>query len=244
MKDIQILEVRQVRIFATDTLPFASLINQKVAVAFQERFGWAEATSPSPGTIRFDTGRFPTADASTGTVVKAFELSERRIILGVIGDSDAASAAYQGIADFLADKTGQDGWKTPPLVVTQETHSVATFEFDWTALLAPAFVDYATGEVLKGVSSADGVANLVALKLALEVRYSDLRADLSDYGVTLANKTLTIEPRAGTPLSERRFFTSSPTDSATHLSLLKALEYRLTGESTDRRPRTRGRGRQ
>jgi hypothetical protein len=228
MKDLQILEVKQIRIFAADALPLASLINRRAGKTFVERFGWGEMNASAPGEIRFGTGLFPSADAPITTVVKGLEISERKVALTVIGDTATAATVYAGITEFLAQETGQEAWKAAPLVLTHETQCVATCDFDWSALVGPPFTSFVTGELLRGLSSRDGQATIASLKLGFELRYTEIRSDLQEHGITLANKAFVIEPRAGTPLSERRFFSTSPTDSETHMRLLRNLEEAVT----------------
>ena len=61
-------------------------------------------------------------------------------------------------------------------------------------------------------------------KFSARISYDLLDSGLREVGVRLVDKTLTIEPRIRTRLEERRYYTLSPTDSETHLELLREFE--------------------
>jgi hypothetical protein len=230
MKEIGEFEVKQVRIFPIDSLPFVRLITPAVATAFKEQFGWGGVEIPSEGEVLFRPGLLADAEAKDAVVIKGLQLNERRMILNVMGDSRTANRVHKAICDFFA---GNAGWRpVEPLILTEETTCVATLAFEWTRLLSPALREFAVGNLLERLSTqSPATPEIRGVNLSFRLAYPDLPPNLREHGVALSDKKLTIEPRVNTPLSDRRYYTFSPSDSETHLQLLEHLERRLTNDS-------------
>ncbi len=228
MKDVSLLEVRQVRIFPADRLAFAHLAAASATLALAKLLGGAVSSVSVPGELTFVAGSFVDDDGKTTRVIKTIQISDRRIVLVVEGDSAAANKAYELVRAFVAE-IGTDPGK--PLTLTEETTCVATLDFDWTALIAPAVRDFGLGVMLEKLSSAGSSPEIRGLSFSFRLSYPDVPEELHRHGVTLAEKAFTIEPRIQTPLSERRYFTSSPTDTSSHFKLIEALEQALVTKS-------------
>jgi len=226
MKDVTEFEVKQTRIFPVDGLPMPRLITPAVSNAFRERFGWGGAEAPE-GEIVFQPGVFPNTEAKDAIVIKSLQMNERRMVLTVIADSSGANQVHKGLMDFFAEVAG---W-TPaePLILTEDTTCTATLDFDWDALLSPAMRKFLKGTMNETISAHSiSPPEVRGLHFAVRIAYPEVPTKLQEHGVALSDKTLTVEPRVQTPPSERRYYTSSPTDSDTHLQLLEQLERALT----------------
>jgi hypothetical protein len=228
MRDTAEIEVRQVRIFPMDSLPTGKLIRPAVAQAFKDRFGWEGAEASKEGDILLRPGLLSVPDTDEVVAIRSLQINDRRMILAVAGESAAANRVNGAILEFFAQATG---WKpVEPVVLTQETTCLATLDFEWADLLSPAVVGFARGPMLEALSAAaePARAEIRGLSFSFRISFVDPPPGFAEHGVALADKRLTVEPRTNTPLLERRFFTSSPTDSDTHFRLLTQLENAVT----------------
>lgn len=223
MRDAKAIECTQVRIFPSDALPADRITVPAVAVLLRDRFGWIPGETDIPGEIALDGGFYPSKEDKDATVVRRIRINPRRIVLSVTGDSDAAERVYGGLIDAFAEVTGRQGWHAEPVALVEETTCTVTMDFDWSALLAPQLVAFCH-KALGNLSSPLASARIKGLALSLKLGFDPTGGDVSAHGITLNDKILTIEPRADTPLEERKFFSHAPTNSSTHLLLLRELE--------------------
>lgn len=226
MKDVAQPEARQIRIFPSDKVPLLRLAAPAVSEMVAKRLGGAEvvsrppAGSPIAGELVFSGGTLPAEGKTGSNIIKVLQIAERKIALVVEGTTAVANRAYElfsGVAKELGYDLGE------PLVLTHETSCVVTLDFDWTALLAPPTLSFVQGPMLASLAGPTAPA-IRGLSFAIRLGYPDVPSELREHGVSLADKAVTIEPRAQTPLSERRYFTSSPSDTETHMALLRELE--------------------
>lgn len=225
MKDVELLEVKQTRVYAADQLPFHSFIFPPIGAAFKERFGWTELSMEGTE-VALGPGFFPSKDRTEAIVIRRLQMGERRIIVSVTGSSEQAHQVYQGIVDCLAELTGRAEWKAAPAVFVEETTAVATLDFDWSKLLNPALAPFVRSAI-EATSGEHGRARIKAFSMGFKIAYEPGRM-AQDIGISISEKLLTIEPREGAAPSDRRFFSRSPTSSDTHIGLLKQLEELLS----------------
>jgi hypothetical protein len=227
MKAVAGMYVQQTRLFAPDVVPYRLVITALGANRLKEVFGFGSTTWQEnleyvfqDGTIEYQGNICPITWVS---------FHDRRILIQVFGDSGAAHAAYAAISEVLEDLA--PGFRgATPLLMAEETSCAAQLDFDWTALFNPALVDHITKRVgefsskqakrfIKGIN--------VRFTLGIEIK----RKELSERGITLHDQSITVEPRADTPLSERVYHTYSPCDSDTHLRLVSELEEKLSARA-------------
>jgi len=243
MKEIVDLTVGQVRVFPTDRLPFADLRAPSSTKAIKDTFHFENVLAdPIGAQITFNNGTFE----SKGKLVNilAFAIEQRRMQLQVRGQSAMADAFYSAVWGVLpgAGKRGRRP-EPEPLVKVEETTCIATLDIDFDELIAPQLLRFIMTEAKERLRTNFGIPRSIAFKgLSFEVKYSAKDPSLEEHDVVLSNKLLTIEPRAATPMRERRFYTSSPTDSETHLALLEKLEQEVSaGRHKQRFPDAEGR---
>jgi hypothetical protein len=147
----------------------------------------------------------------------------------VVGNRADARAAFSALTEALGQLA--EGFpEAVPLLAGEETSCVAQLDFDWTSLLNPALVEQ-VAEWSKALTTEDVEMKIRGLSVRFTIRTqpSDF---LGEYGINLWDRTLTVEPRVDTPLSQRTFFTYSPCDSDTHLKNLLQLEARLSKKAS------------
>jgi hypothetical protein len=233
MTSISDLRVAQIRIYRPDELPFHELRARSDAIKEFFHFQTVQA-EPLGNTVAFSNAIFE--DDGQRIVIEVLSIEPRRIIIRAVGHSKHATAFHAGLLNAM-DAIRPKGKSEPvvPLFETEESSCVATLEFDFEELLAPQLRELLSSESISSLLGTRFVkSHAVRFKsLSFSAKFSLADPALEEHAITLGEKSLTIEPRAGTPLSERRFFTASPTDSDTHMSLVEMLEREIV---SSRRP--------
>ncbi len=225
MKDIVDITVTQVRVYPTDSLPFADLRRADKVKTLKERFHFESVQIDPLGLqMTLNNGTFEHRGKSLHIV--SLTVEQRRVLIQVRGRSPMADAVYSAFSSILANIAGRPkSNKFEPLLKAEETACVVTLDIDFDDLIAPPLLRFIQTEGKAKLRTEFGSPKSVTFKnLSFEVRYAPASPQLEEHDVALSNKLITIQPRLATPLRERRFYTSSPADSETHLTMLEALE--------------------
>jgi hypothetical protein len=235
MKDISELKVKQIRIFAADRIPFATLRTALGQKSLAELFSWSEiGANPATGELIYNAGVLQPATGKP-IVVDSLQINDRRIVLEVAGETAHAGIVYSGLAELLARYDLGGRWKdAEPVVLVHETSCVVTMDFEWSSLLSAPFLCF-TQRMIPALSSEAAAANIIGIKCGIIFSYALKDQTIREHGISLSNKPFSVEPRVNTPLSERRYFTSSPTDSDTHMDLLRKLEAAMSEEAVPKK---------
>ncbi len=226
MKDIIDLTVTQIRVFAMDAIPFRGLRTQESLAQFRQHLGFAQVMlDPASPPILFQGGTFE--HEGKKHVVDALAIEPRRIQMQVLASSRVADACYAAIRRLIASCDPSVKFEAEPTVTSQETTCTVTLDFEMERLFARQVISFAKEDLLPKTPLPGSKAFVRSLKLAVEVAYEMQDPRIKQQAITLSPKQFIIEPRAGTSLEERRYFTSSPLDSDEHLAVLRALEKRL-----------------
>ena len=228
MKNITSLFSMQWRIYAPGVVPYRFIITPWGTAFLQHYLNFREADWNGEDYV-FQDGTFKGDDDNEQIFISAISFNDRRVVVQVRGDRDAANIVVAVLGDALG-QLDRDYPAAVPLLVGEETSCVAQLNFDWTALLSPAMVEQAK-EWAEAASAEDAEKAIkgVSVRFTLNVKPSQR---LTEYGVNLWDQTLTVEPRVDMPLSERTYFTYSPCDSENHLKLLAGLEAKLSRKAS------------
>jgi hypothetical protein len=224
MKDIAEINVTQVRIYPSDAIPFQELSAGKNPEVLRDALQFREIQPEGRG-LAFSNGLF--VGPHGPTVVSTLSVDPRRILLRVRGRSAQAHAVQRRIWEVLASISASRVGSAvdSPLVTSQETNCVATLAISFDELVAPTLLRFLRGNGKTLLSVEAGAAKGIDFQsLAFTVSYDTGDPSLQERGVALVNKPIIVQPRAGTAIREKRFFTSSPTDSETHIALVEKLE--------------------
>jgi hypothetical protein len=231
MKDISDLTVKQIRIFGADRIPFAPLRTAVGQKMLMELFSWTEFGIDRPtGELIFRTGAFQPKD-SPPIVVNSLQISDRRILLEVVSETEKATLVYKALAEAVATLDSTKRWiDAVPVVLVHETRCMATLEFEWDCLFSDSFLRFSK-KLERKLSSDNANASIAGARCGLVFSFAIKEDSIRKHGISLSNKLFTVEPRANTPLSERRYITISPVDSDTHLALLRDFEALIIGKT-------------
>jgi hypothetical protein len=220
MRGITNLSVTQFRIFPSDAVPFSLLRSAYGTARLKNFMGFRTSHyDPESGDLVFEDGAFKSNESSPLLVVPTASFNGRRIVLTVMGTSSYAHLAYAALQDFFSLI---EILLPNPIFFTEETICVAKLDFDWHALVSPDLYSLVT--TFAQDMPFRSQISMGSISFTLE---SIPNQDLKDAGVILNDKKFVIEPRHGVPLSERGFFTASPSSSGDHIALLRDLEARL-----------------
>lgn len=232
MKDVADLVVTQHRIYGSGVLPIWLLASQFGVDLLGDQLKFRQVTVEggeilgSAGVVAIPKG--DDGDERKAVPVRVLSLNERKIALIIDGNSSDANQAFAVIRSLMieVDQGGRFEAASPE-VFTQETSCTATLRFPWTALLPEGAATLVQGDLVEAVAEEGAPARINGVGFAVRFAFTvDERR--SDLGISLADKQFLVEPKLNTRLSDRRYFTTSPTDSETHLRLLRKLERALS----------------
>lgn len=226
MKDIVDLRVTQIRLYPIDVLPLSTLAIAKNLDPFRERlrFKTASATGEKPElAFHFVNGEIE--HGGEVYLVERLAIEPQRLTFSLVGPSIVGEAFYEEVRKALeaADPTGVFG-KSEPYIKSEETSCVATLDVHFRKLFSPSLLQFLEKTVHPKVSRSVAKTEVIPFNFAARISYELLDPELTKIGIRLSERKLIIEPRIRTHLDERRYFTQSPTDSKTHLALLRSFE--------------------
>lgn len=229
MRKLRNIAVTQYRLFAPDLIPYRMIATPRGAGVIEKVMGFhGTERHQEIDQLIFRDGSFQMEENGPLIVIPEMHINERRVIISVEGNSEAGDKAYamlRGIFVRLGDRFGD----AEPRLMTEETRSVVELDFEWSSLLNPDVVEFA-GDFIAG--HAVGLAQQYIKTMSVQIVIGgQLSEELAGSGITVADKALVIEPRIDVPLSERVYFVRSPSDSETHLALVRDLEARLIKKS-------------
>lgn len=230
MKDITSLTVTEKVVFATDIIPFkevfiASNIKNYISPFLFRKVEVLEdganivGLQALQGEYEFEGAVYP---------IESLIIGSNRITYQMEAETKVSNMFYMTLAASL-NKMNPDKQfeKKKPSLKTTETACVVTLEVDYKKVFSSAFYDFATKHVKRVASNqVNEVAEVTVqpMSLLFSVDYCITDKKLKRSNVSIEVKRLAIEPRIGTDPKDNRFFTSSPTDSDTHLKLVADFE--------------------
>ena len=226
LKDIVDLTVIQIRVFAVDIVPLNIITTQSCVQKIRESLS-INLVEPPPfiegiTPIIFQRGEIRT-DGNI-IVINRIEIEPRRIIIEIIGTSKQANQVYELLLSSisLAANIEVNGLRQP-LLTAENTRCVVTLDFHLNALFSDSFVGFLNGELKNKASTQLATATIEPLGISTQVTYQIKDEILLNNKIGMNPKQFTIAPRPGIPLDARRYITSSPFDSDTHLRLIRTL---------------------
>ena len=229
MRELAELRVTQTRIYPIDRIPYQSLLVARHLTALQEQFHFKSMGPPEeagqPG-LAFDVGDF--RHEGKDYPFLRLLIQPQRTVMTAAAPSSACNAAHGMLESFLAQIDSYNRFVgTHPSLFTEETVCAVDLDFGLQDLLSKRFVDFVSKDLQSAFCNPAATATISPSRVAMRISYTMTDSDLAESGFRIADKTLVIEPRAHTSPTKHRFFTQSPTDSETHLRLLRALEEAL-----------------
>ncbi len=225
MKEVTDIESTQIRLFAPGYIPYRAVSTRQGIERLQDAFGFREVGLAAGGIeIVFEAGLFKTEE-QRHVPISRLQISDRRIVVAVASDTPTAGLFLEAVRQVVGSDDF-DGRRTQvePVCVRNETSCAVTLDVSWEEFLSPPLGRFVSQDLRGLLSDREAAVSVIGLNFRLSLGYSVKDERITQYGFTLAAKKLVIEPLANTPLAARRFFTSSPTDSETHLRIVEEIE--------------------
>ena len=232
MKNIVDLVVNQIRIFPVDIIPLG-LINTKSCVErIRDTLSISEVgVLPSiegKDVIVFRKGELK--EDNELVVINKVEVDPRRIIIEVAGTSKAGNKVYELFMSSLTALTNLDlDTLRSPLLLAETTRCVVTLDFTFEELFNHSFTEFLNKRVEKEATNDAAEGSVRPLAAIAEIAYQVKDEAIAKNKISMNPKQLTIAPRPGAPLDERKYVISSPFNSDTHLKLIEELNKAITG---------------
>lgn len=233
MKQIYDLKVTQIRIFPADELPFRSLHRNTAMSKMSNTFKlkpnpqmYFEISPTVVPNINLNNGEYDYNDRSY--LIDYLIIEDRRIIIRMTANSDIVNNFFEELRRLLIDIDIRE--KKPnyePLIRVDETQCIAKFDFSFEDILQHTKLSDFPKYLAKKVQSYGSKLEIVPNALRFRLKYLSIPEILRKHDITLIDKDFIIERRDRFPYEEQVYFTYSPTDSTTHLEILKELEKRL-----------------
>jgi hypothetical protein len=225
MKTPQVYSTSRIYLFPPDQIPFAILSTQKGSQALIAKFQFQsnEAVpdlAGAGGALAYDRGIF---ERGKPLAISRLHISQRNIQFEVNGESEDADAVYAAVVETM--KSVDKSFAPTVLTFSEQASCVVKLDIDFDSIFDKRFL-----AALKEKVTADCVVN--GLTPLMEIRkfsasISYAQPQVTDGGISIVPKPLTLEPRTGTPLGDRVFFVSAPTSTPKLLELCRSVESAL-----------------
>lgn len=241
--NVRFLSSRRSYEFGADAISLTLLSNQGViqhirdAFSFtvgqpgqpMETFGPVAASLP-PGLI-FDYGAVPFPEDS-GTPIRFLHIEQRRIVIDLVGPSEAIDPTFQMLRDHLEGLRTFEGLPAigEPEQVLDYSEITFTMSLEPDVLL-PAGLRPLFRKMLRRERAEDSATPSVEALLvpSFQVKLLPAHSEYPGYGLR-THDAVTLELRAGTDVSDGVFFSGAPLRSDEHLAVLNELADTLSSE--------------
>ena len=222
MKNITDLNVLQDRIFATDVIPFMFINTESTITAIKQAFNIKE-TEPLVDKVNFSKGEVKLDKKIK--ILDFLSIAPKRIWFTLYGTSKEADSFYESLREIIIRFDQNQLFRaSKPLIKIEQTVCNVTLDVDFRNMFVKKFLDYLNRGVIEKCSFKSAKAHIRGMRFSTEIFYEPKDPDLISHNISLYPTYFTIGSREGTPLEERRFYTTSPTDSNTHLKLIEEFE--------------------
>jgi len=227
--------VSQIWIFPVDIIPLVLIDTKSCVEKIRDTLSISEVgVLPSidgKDVIVFRKGELK--EGNEFVAINKVEVDQRRIIIEVAGTSKAANRVYELFISSLAALTNIDlGSLQSPLLLAETTRCVATLDFTFEELFNRSFTEFLGKKVEKEATNDVAEGSVRPLAAIAEISYRVKDQSLLNNRISMNPKQLTIAPRPGAPLDERKYVISSPFNSDTHIKLIKDLNKAIINKTS------------
>jgi hypothetical protein len=227
--NIKLTKTTEVVLVPFDEIPMGNLLPQQQLEQCVRFFGFrnTEITKAAGQTaIVFEHGVFDIESHSRA--IEKLEISERKIVFTVEGTSEDADEVLTELEAFLLDLSDAEGEQLlHPILKSYESEIVAQLGFSIEDLFSPTYLDFVRTAVEQEASSDIATATVRPAALQFRVDYLLRDESIPEQRISLSPKVFSVEPRKGSLLADRTYYSKAPFDTDTHLRLLKELETRF-----------------
>ncbi len=234
MKEILELIVSQIRVYPMDVIGFSSLKRHSSIDQIRDRYSFEIVPQVPEGfpieakAIGFRNGEFEYNKKKY--LISNTQIEERRILITVSANSNVAVAYYDDLIEML---TSLD-LRSPipeyvPLLAAQETTIIVKLDFSMRNIFESSLIGSFDNLLKKKMQEENTHLLVYPNSIKFKFKYLDIPNKLKKNRISLSDKEFILEVRERTDPEDQIFFSFSPTDSETHLSILLELEKLIVG---------------
>ena len=227
MNAIKQIKTTIITIFQVDDIDIHSLKRDSAIQKIQDNFQLKKLQLP--GQIAIPLNQIILQHGEYKYNAKSYTLDqiiieERKITINILSNSEIADCFFEDLVKILKSIDTREHVGTyEPLIKTYETACVLKLNFS----LDKAIKNINHRELNKVISennSHGATITLIPSALKFQIQYSDIPEKLEKNKISISDKAFFIELREMTDPYDKIYYTTSPTDTRTHLTLLKTLE--------------------
>lgn len=238
---MRVMDLRStlIMIFRPDELPYGALSRDDAAEDLLDRYGLAQEKPPFaiPGTqanLLYRNGKVEIGGSQR--LIDQIAIEPRRMLITVSGETHIAQTLFEELRGYIRNvELRQTDYAYEPVSLTHETQATTQMTFDFSSLFAGSAVPVVKSHLSASLPDYGATLDIYPISVRFRVGYRNPPASLARSRISLVEKTLTLEIKEKTDPADRILFSTSPSDSATHLSLLETLEQMVQDSE---RPRT------
>jgi len=228
MKEIKYLKTTQVMIFPSDDIYFHGLNSESSIQKILSSFSLTRIPMPSQFQIPqllFQNGAF-IKDSKT-YIIEQLSIEERKIIINILSSSDISKSFYNELQKLLISlDLREEKGSYVPLICTYETTCVLKLNIKLNRFSG----DIKLNEIKEIISKKDNYGSVISIipnSIRFKISYNDIPEKLLKIKIAISDKSFVVELRDNTDPEDQIYFTVSPTETETHLELLKVIEKML-----------------
>lgn len=223
MGKIREMSVNQSRIFQIDEIPYFQLETHTALEEIISKFKFRGDSSGKNNNLRFTKGEFKVDDDIKPIV--ELEIEQTKIRFTIIGDSNDGNLFYKEL-ETLINKY-KDNHSIEPVICVQQTACSISLDLEYKNFFSNKLNRFLETNLIKETSFDYAKSYLKGFRLNFEIGYEIQESIVKEKGVSIVPKYFAVEPRESTKMEEHVYFTTSPTDSETHLKLVNEFEKAL-----------------
>ncbi len=210
-------------LYSPDSVPWAQLLLPTNIGQLTERYRFngvrqMEAVGGG-GTVQLICTGGQFSSSGTMQAVQQLIIEANVAQCQVAGNTEDAEAFLGNLEHFFEEVDPAKKGLLNQYTRTYQTVAIARLNVPFDAMLSDKMQQYLAENVIPKLQIRDAKAHVKLANLSWQVIYNSEGADYM-----YLPKVLTIEPRAGSKLSDRIYYTFSPTDFETHKKLLEEFE--------------------
>ena len=229
MKSIRELKNVQIRIFPADEIYFQGILRTSSIKVILEKYSFKSVPTVPEGipipirVIQFENGEF--GYKNKNYLVTRLAIEERRIIIEIEAKSGISDAFFRELHDLLLGLDLRETKPTyKPLLKSEETTCVTELDFSMLEFCKGTTLSQFQEKLVKHTPSHGSKLNAYIRSIRFRIGFLTLPLELKERRITLSDKEFILEVREKTSPEDKIFLSSSPTDTETHIMLLKELE--------------------
>jgi hypothetical protein len=230
MKEIKYLKTTQAMVFPSDDIYFYGLNSEPAIQKILSAYSLSRVPLPPQFPIQlpqliFQNGIF--ANDKNTYIIEQLSIDDRKIIINILSSSDISDLFFKELKKLLMSlDLRDDKGSYEPLVRTYETTCILKLDIKLNRLISNVKLNEIE-ELIATTHNYGAKISFIPFSVRFQISYNDIPEKLVKNKISISDKSLLIELRDKTDPDDQIYFTVSPTDTETHLELLKTIEKML-----------------